>query len=36
MDARTQFFPDLINLKRVIRSVSRNSPFERLKNMFAP
>ena len=35
-DARTQFFPDLINLKRVIRSVSRNSPFERLKNMFAP
>ncbi len=35
-DARTQFFPDLINLKRVIRSVSRKSPFERLKNMFAP
>ena len=35
-DARTQFFPDLINLKRVIRSVSRNSPFERLKNMSAP
>ena len=36
IDARTQFFPDLINLKRVIRSVSRKSPFERLKNMFAP
>ena len=36
MDARTQVFPDLINLKRVIRSVSRNSPFERLKNMPAP
>ena len=35
-DARTQFFPDLINLKRVIRSVSRKSPFERLKNMSAP
>ena len=35
-DARTQFFPDLINLNRVIRSVSRNSPFERLKNMSAP
>ena len=35
-DARTQVFPDLINLKRVIRSVSRNSPFERLKNMPAP
>ena len=35
-DARTQVFPDLINLKRVIRSVSRKSPFERLKNMFAP
>ena len=36
MDARTQVFPDLINLKRVIRSVSRNSPFKRLKNMPAP
>ena len=36
IDARTQFFPDLINLKRVIRSVSRKSPFERLKNMSAP
>ena len=35
-EARTQFFPDLINLKRVIRSVSRKSPFERLKNMSAP
>ena len=35
-DARTQFFPDLINLNRVIRSVSRKSPFERLKNMSAP
>ena len=35
-DARTQFFPDLINLKRVIRSVSWKSPFERLKNMSAP
>ena len=35
-DARIQFFPDLINLKRVIRSVSRKSPFERLKNMSAP
>ena len=29
--ARNQFLPDLINLKRVTRSVSRNSPFERLK-----
>ena len=36
IDARTQVFPDLINLNRVIRSVSRNSPFERLKNMSAP
>ena len=35
-DARTQVFPDLINLNRVIRSVSRKSPFERLKNMSAP
>ena len=34
VDARNQFFPDLINLKRVTRSVSRNSPFERLKNIF--
>jgi len=31
--ARNQFLPDLINLKRVTRSVSRNSPFERLKNI---
>ena len=36
IDARTQVFPDLINLNRVIRSVSRKSPFERLKNMSAP
>ena len=34
--ARNQFLPDLINLKRVTRSVSRNSPFERLKNMLSP
>ena len=33
VDARNQFLPDLINLNRVTRSVSRNSPFERLKNM---
>ena len=32
--ARNQFFPDLISLKRVTRSISRNSPFERLKNMY--
>ena len=31
--ARSQFLPDLINLKRVTRSVSRNDPFERLKNI---
>ena len=31
--ARNQFLPDLINLKRVTRSVSRNSPLERLKNI---
>ena len=36
IDARTQVFPDLINLNRVIRSVSRNSPFERLKNISSP
>ena len=33
VDARNQFLPDLINLNRVTRSVSRNSPFERLKNI---
>ena len=36
IDARTHVFPDLINLNRVIRSVSWKSPFERLKNMSAP
>ena len=36
IDARIQVFPDLINLNRVIRSVSRNSPFERLKNISSP
>ena len=34
--ARSQFFPDLINLNRVTRSVSRNDPLERLKNICSP
>ena len=36
VDARSQFFPDLINLKRTIRSVSRKFPFERLNCMIFP
>ena len=36
VDARSQFFPDLINLKRTTRSVSRKFPFERLNCMIFP
>ena len=36
VDARSQFFPDLINLKRTTRSVSRKFPFERLNCMIYP
>ena len=36
VEARSQFFPDLINLKRTTRSVSRKFPFERLNCMIFP
>ena len=36
VDARSQFLPDLINLKRTTRSVSRKFPFARLNCMVYP